>query len=519
MSHHRALSAAALAILGVAAAPAPALAQPREIRATAAFAVARDPSGQRAATRIDAALAQAITKDERLRPIQPARVMSGDPKTREEETLERARAALADGRRAYDALALDDAIARLGQSVSLYQETGPLLGDLSELQVALTYLGAALTLRGSADEGESTFVELLTLNPGAPLEGFPPTVERVYERASGRVDGAPTGSVEVYSTPPYAAVYVDGRFEGVTPLTVSDLVAGTHYVRIEKTGYTVHGAPLEVAPSQRITSQTRLRDIKRGPELRDLTARAALEVQAEGMGGALRTLARELIADVLIFVSVTQSGADATLTGAVFDATTGARVATERVVLGVDSAGFERDLAQYVDRLLTAATTGAPAAGSAQVSGGGASGGSGGAFGLAGSGGTGGGYDGGYGTRPPPPEKTPSEVYLGWTLIGLGSASVATGAAFGIAALKVHGDFRKTPQGSPDLGNIQDTGKRNALVADICLITGSVLALGGTAILLFSSHREPTPQEILQNPRAGLVPLPGGAAFAFGGDF
>jgi hypothetical protein len=517
MSHPRALRAAAcLTILGAGAGPA-AHAQPREIRATAAFAVARDPSGQRAATRIDAALSQAVGRSEQLRPIQPARVMSGDPKTREEETLERARAALADGRRAYDALALDDAIARLGQSVSLYQQTGPLLGDLAELQVALTYLGAALTLRGSADEGESTFVELLTLNPGAPLEGFPPTVERVYERASGRVEGATTGSVEVYSTPPYAAVYVDGRFEGVTPLTVSELVAGTHYVRIEKTGYTVHGAPLEVAPGQRITSQTRLRDIKRGPELRDLTARAAMEVEAEGMGGALRTLARELIADTLVFVAVTQSGTDATLTGAVFDATTGARVATERVVLGVEGPNFERDLAQYVERLLTAATTGAPSSPTAQVSGGGAQPGSGGAFGLSGN--TGGSYDGGYGARPPAPERTPSEVYLGWTLIGLGSAAVVTGSAFGIAALKVHGDFRDTPQGSPDLVDIQDTGKRNALVADICLITGGALALGGTAILLFSSHREPTPQEILQNPRAALTPLPGGAALSFGGEF
>ena len=293
-------------------------------------------------------------------------------------------------------------------------------------------------------------------------------------------------------------------------------MAGTHYVRIEKTGYTVHGAPLEVAPSQKITSQTRLRDIKRGPELRDLTARAALEVEAEGMGGALRTLARELIADALIFVSVTQSGADATLTGAVFDASTGARVATERVVLGVDAASFERDLAQYVERLLTAATTGAPAGGGAEVAAGGAQAGGGGAFGLAGGGGA---YDPGSSARTAAPERTPSEVYLGWTLIGLGSAAVITGTAFGISALTVHGDFRDTPQGSPDLRSIQDTGERNALVADICLITGGALALGGTAILLFSSHREPTPQEILQNPRAGLAPLPGGAALSFGGDF
>lgn len=493
-----------------------ATARANEIRATASFAVAQDPSGQRAAARVNAALGSRIAEADDLRAIEPARVFAGDPRTREEETLERARAALADGRRAYDALALDDAIARLGQSVSLYQQTGPLLGDLSEMKVALTYLGAALTLRGSADEGESTFVELLTLDPGQTLDGFPPTVQQIFERALARVDASPTGSVEIYSTPPYAAVFVDGRFEGVTPLTLPELVAGTHYVRLEKTGYTVHGAPLEVAPKQRITSQTRLRDIKSGAELRDLTSRAALEVGQDGMGGALRTLARKLLADSLVFVAVTQSGRDATLTGAVFDAKTGARVATERVVLGVDGADFDRELDEYVGRLLSAVRTG-EAARPTPPSGGSAGDGAGGAaFGLGGGSATAGSP---YGVQQRAPEKTPSEVYLGWTLIGLGSAAVAVGAGFGISALVVHGDFRDTAQGSPDLQNIRDTGKRNALVADICLISGAALAVGGTAILLIANNREPSARELLQNPRAGLAPLEDGAVLSFGGDF
>lgn len=515
MSYPTLLSAGLIVALLAASADS-ASAQTREIRATASFAIAKDPSGQRAATRVHAALRDRIAKSDMMRAIQPARVFAGDPRTREEETLERARAALADGRRAYDALALDDAIARLGQSVSLYQQTGPLLGDLEELQGALTYLGAALTLRGSADEGESTFVELLTLNPSKTLDGFPPTIERVFERALARVDSAATGGVEIYSTPPYASVYVDGRFEGVTPLTIKELVAGTHYIRIEKTGYTVHGAPLDVAANQRITSQTRLRDIKRGAELRDLTARATQEVGADGMGGALRTLARQLVADTLIFVAVTQSGRDATLTGAVFDARTGARIATERVVLGVERSQFERDLGEYVDRLITAATTGTQAEGTA-ASGGSAATGQGGAFGL--SGGTGPSSNPGNARATAPPPRNTSEIYLGWTLIGLGSASLVTGAAFGISALKIHGDFRKTSQGSPDLSGLRDSGKRNTLVADICLISGGVLALGGTAILLISTTREPTPQEFLQNPRAGIAPIDNGAMFSFGGDF
>lgn len=502
----------------------PAQAAP-EIQGTAAFAVARDPSAQKAATVVDAALKSRILRINSLRLIEPARVFSGDPRTREEETLERARAALADGRRAYDALVLDEAIARLGQAVSLYQETGPLLGDLEELTTALAYLGAALTLRGSADEAESTFVELLTVNGSYQLDGFPPTVTKVFEKATQRIEATKSGSVEVYSTPPYAAVYIDGRFEGVTPVTINDLLAGTHYLRLEKVGYTTHGAPLEVAPTQRITSQTRLLGIKRGAELRDLVARAAEEVPGEAMGGNLRSLSRQLVADTLVFVAVSQSGSDATLVGGVFDGATGTRLTTERVVLGVEKASFETELDQYVSRLLQvvnkeASATPPPA------------GGGGGAFGLSGTPPpSGGGTSSGGNFRPgaPPPTatlpqtvqtepSTPGEVYLGWTMIGVGSASVVTGIVFAILAKVAHTDFRETAQLSPDLGSLQDTGKTDALVADLTLIGGGALVAGGTVILLISSSRDPTPEELLR-PRAGLVPLDDGLLVTYGGAF
>lgn len=503
-------------LLLVSAAASPAYAA-GEIQATAAFAVARDPSGQRAAATADALLGSRVYAEPKLRMIQPARVLSGDPRTREEETLERARTALADGRRTYDAMALDQAIARLGQAVSLYQQTGPLLGDLDELGTALAYLGAALVLRGSPDEGESTFLELLTIDPAYQLESFPPTVAKVFERASRKLEQRPAGSVEIYSTPPYAAVYLDGRFEGVTPITLTELVAGTHYLRIEKIGYTIHGAPLEISANQRITNQTRLRSIKRGAELRDLTARASEEVLRDGMGGALRQLTRELVADTLIFVSVTQSGNDATFTGGVFDGASGTRLATERTVLATDKPSFGKSLDQYVVRLIAAAASGKPAKESAN---GGTGGGS---FGLGGQGG---------GGQPPPPvtetgpgvttqveEGTRPQVYLGWTLVGVGAAGIIVGAVFGGLAQASYDDFRLTSQASPDLPEIQDLGKTNALVADLCYLGGAVVGLAGATVLLIELYREPTPDQLLSNAKAGVVPIEGGAVMSFGADF
>lgn len=518
--------------------------------ATAAFAVARDPSGQKAAATVAAALSERAQRHPRLRVIEPGRALAGDPRTREEETLVRARTALADGRRAYDALSLDDAIARLGQAVTLYQQTGPLLGDLSELETALAYLGAALTLRGSADEGLSTFQELLTLEPGYAPDGLPPTVTRVFDQAVEKTNKQAKGTVEIYSTPPYASVYVDGTFRGVTPLTLRDMGAGTHYVRIEQSGYVVHGAPVEVTANQQVTSQTRLVSVKSGAELRDLLSRASREVLQPGMGTNLRALSRLLVADALVVISVSQSGNDVTLTGAVYDAVGATALATERAV--VDAAGptLYRDSGALADRLIAAA------AGDAAVAAGGSGGGgiddgdgTGSGFGLSTGAGVGGARAGGGasagssggatagsadapggGTTPSTsggsatPEAVPvialaprdgptAGQIAGWTMVGVGGVGVIVGTVLAVLAKNTHADYRVTSQASVDLPTLRDDGKALALGADLGLFLGAGIGLGGAAVLLFASGSSDTPEELLQTALLpAFVPIDGGGA-------
>ncbi|MBI4818097.1 MAG: PEGA domain-containing protein [Deltaproteobacteria bacterium] len=485
--------------------------------ATAAFAVSRDPSGQKPAAALGALLRGSIRAHPRLAWIDPARVLSGDPKTREEETLERAQTALADGRRAYDAMTLDDAIARLGQAVSLYQQAGPLIGDLGELKTALYYLGAALTLRGSAEEGVSTFLELLTIDPGyAPAES-PPPVQKSFDQALRRLEKAPNGAVEVYSTPPYAAVFIDGDQRGVTPLTVERLTAGTHYVRLEKDGYVSHGAPMEVSPGQRVTSQTRLSSIRRGAELRDLLSRAGREVLEDGMGGQLRSLGRLVVAETLIVVSVSQSGKDVSMTGAVLDATAAIRLATERAVFGADSAEADREMGEFVKKLLDVATSGV-AKSDTKPAGGGSG------FGLSEGSGLGTKTDPSStpvtdkpppttpvtGTKGPDDEGMKTGTIVGISMAGAGVACGITGVILGSLAFSVHADYINTPQASPDLPVVRRDGKQKALLADIFYGAGAALAIAGGIVVLISESHKPTPAELLGSP-VGAAPTDGGA--------
>src|SRR5687767_10845965 len=84
--------------------------------------------------------------------------------------------------------------------------------------------------------------------------------------ALGRVDlpagpGAPAvGSLLVESEPPGASVFVDGRLAGETPLTLSDIAAGLHRVRVVRLGHLENSRLVTIKPGARTTLRTRLTD-------------------------------------------------------------------------------------------------------------------------------------------------------------------------------------------------------------------------------------------------------------------
>jgi hypothetical protein len=110
---------------------------------------------------------------------------------------------------------------------------------------------------------------------------------------------------------------------------------------------------------------------------------------------------------------------------------------------------------------------------------------------------------------------------VGWTMVGVGAVGVGVGITFAVLAANTHADYRATPQASPDLVSIRDTGKTRALVADVSLFSGLAVALGGVATLLLTSGPGDTPEELLSAtspaPSLGVAPIPGGALVTFGG--
>jgi hypothetical protein len=268
------------------------------------------------------------------------------------------------------------------------------------------------------------------------------------------------------------------------------------------------------------------------------------------MGTNLRALSRLLVADALVVISVSQSGNDVTLTGAVYDAVGATALATERAV--VDAAGptLYRDSGALADRLIAAA------AGDAAVAAGGSGGGgiddgdgTGSGFGLSTGAGVGGARAGGGasagssggatagsadapggGTTPSTsggsatPEAVPvialaprdgptAGQIAGWTMVGVGGVGVIVGTVLAVLAKNTHADYRVTSQASVDLPTLRDDGKALALGADLGLFLGAGIGLGGAAVLLFASGSSDTPEELLQTALLpAFVPIDGGGA-------
>src|SRR5216110_3547855 len=72
--------------------------------------------------------------------------------------------------------------------------------------------------------------------------------------------GDAVGSLLVESDPAGAAVYVDGRLAGETPLTLAALSVGQHRVRLVRLGYLENSRVITVTRNARATLRARLTD-------------------------------------------------------------------------------------------------------------------------------------------------------------------------------------------------------------------------------------------------------------------
>jgi len=80
---------------------------------------------------------------------------------------------------------------------------------------------------------------------------------------------------------------------------------------------------------------------------------------------------------------------------------------------------------------------------------------------------------------PPPPRTGADDPALAWTFVGVGAVSVLAGGVNGVLAARTVEEARGSPHPAAEAAELLDTGRRQAIVADVALAVGTaVLALG-----------------------------------------
>ncbi len=222
------------------------------------------------------------------------------------EPLRKATRELRAARAKFDDLLIDEA-ARLAQNaVSGYRDHLAQASDLRALGRALELMGAIGLTRSDNKAAAEAIEEVLALNPEAvpnPEIYNPPMIKR-WQQIAARYNAAGRGTlvIEAPEGEP-AVVEVDGRYRGLAPLTMKDVLLGQHYVRVSRAGSLPWGQRVVVGKkATRIApTLTPLREASAFAAARAKAWDPSPEVRKQG----IRELGKVLRSEYIVLVSTT----------------------------------------------------------------------------------------------------------------------------------------------------------------------------------------------------------------------
>lgn len=284
----------------------------------------------------------------------------------------------------------------------------------------LAHVLEALALRELKDEkgAVSAFRAALAVKPDLSLSenDYSPDAIAALARAREDLARAPVAAeVNVSSAPPFARVFIDGRFQGETPMTVKSLAPGRHLLELFRDGRLPHRAWLDAGATV-VNVEVPLKEDP-AAVLRARLAQAVTQgAKADESLPAATALAKELSTDVVVLALGAREGR-VTLVAARVTAEGQSR----RVVTSIDENLLE---ASATVRALAASLLEAPSAEVGQVGTPGIT-----KFDVA-----------WLGLEPPPPPPKPDEPApsvtskpMFWLLLGVGVVAAGAGVSFGVS--------------------------------------------------------------------------------------
>ena len=143
-------------------------------------------------------------------------------------------AALEAGKKAFDDLRFEDAVANLRKGID-GMLADPATADYEGVTDAYVKLAAAEFRMGEEKDAKTALLDFARFSPNYELSaGFPPIFQREFDKAKKRLDKQPKGTISI-DGPSGSTAFLDGRDLGMVPVNDEIVPGGTHYVKVEGT--------------------------------------------------------------------------------------------------------------------------------------------------------------------------------------------------------------------------------------------------------------------------------------------
>jgi hypothetical protein len=143
-------------------------------------------------------------------------------------------AALESGKKAFDDLRFEDAVASLRKGID-GMLADPATADYEGVTEAYVKLAAAEFRMGEEKDAKTALLDFARFSPNYELSaGFPPIFQREFDKAKKRLDKQPKGTISIEG-PSGSTAFLDGRDLGMVPVNDEIVPGGTHYVKVEGT--------------------------------------------------------------------------------------------------------------------------------------------------------------------------------------------------------------------------------------------------------------------------------------------
>ncbi len=276
------------------------------------------------------------------------RIRGGDEPN---EELAEARGLLAKGKKLYEDLDFDGAVDQLHEAQKLYILNLPFLRSNRDLIDTHLYLGMTYLAQKKSKEAKDQFRRVSYLDPKREPSGkdFPPPMLKSFAETKQEVLAAETSRVALTSEPVGAAVFLNGRPLGKTPLTL-DLLKGEYFLLMELEGRQPWYRPVKI--------QKRMEQVRVSLKLDEYTerwrrlfrVREGSDVRAADIGPIL-DLAGEVSAD-FVFLGTLEQKKDFRLLGQLLDARTSELSQVAMVNVGADLSDFGGSAAALSETLI-----------------------------------------------------------------------------------------------------------------------------------------------------------------------